>query len=96
MLFLYFLVLYLLALTSWLGSVSITLCTSAVLVFSLDDIAVRFAVVLVVISCSVLTWSYYYMSAEVVFSRFFGLVIMFLISIFLLVFSSRLLGLFIG
>lgn len=56
----------------------------------------RFAVVLVVISISVLTWSYYYMSAEVVYARFFGLVIRFLVSIFLLVFSRRLLGLFVG
>jgi len=48
------------------------------------------------ISVSVLCWSYYYLGCELVYRRFFGIVLVFLLSMFLLVFSADLLALFVA
>jgi len=55
-----------------------------------------FLLTLVTISVSVLCWSYYYLGCELVYRRFFGLVLVFLLAMFMLVFSSDLLALFVA
>ena len=78
------------------GVICLNFCSSLELVFSFDFYSRQFAAVLAVISASVLIWSYFYLSSELVYARFFGLVICFLLSMFLFIFSGSLLCLFVG
>jgi len=66
------------------------------LLFCIDFFSLLFALVLVIISYSVLLWSFYYMDTEIHYKRFVGLVNRFLFSIFILIYSSNLLLLFVG
>jgi len=66
------------------------------LVFSLDLLAFVFFATLTLVSVSVLLWSYYYLESDTEYRRFLGLLLIFLGSIFLLVFSARLLTLFVA
>jgi len=76
--------------------VSFSITQSCQLVFSIDYNSLLFSKVLIVISVSVLLWSYSYLGSEPVFIRFFFLVLRFLFSIFILIFATSLLSLFIG
>jgi len=60
---------------------------------SRDTFSFQFTLVLGAISCSVLLWSYYYIGTEAAFARFFGLVLCFLGSMFLLIYGTNLVSL---
>jgi len=66
------------------------------LVFSADSSSYIFMFTLFSISISVLCWSYYYLGCELIYRRFFGIVLAFLLAMFLLVFSADLLSLFVA
>merc|ERR1719431_577158 len=68
----------------------------SVLVLAVDPFSFIFVLTLSSISISVLTWSYYYIDSELVFRRFTSLLLMFLCSMFGLVFSADLLRLFVA
>jgi len=76
--------------------VSFSITQSCQLVFSIDYNSLLFSKVLIVISVSVLLWSYSYLGSEPVFIRFFFLVLRFLFSMFILIFATSLLSLFFG
>jgi len=64
--------------------------------FCIDNYTLLFALVLSSIASSVLLWSFYYMDSEVHYKRFLGLVLLFLCSMFILIYSSDLLIIFVG
>merc|ERR1719431_2223611 len=68
----------------------------SVLVLAVDPFSFIFVLTLSSISISVLTWSFYYIESELVFRRFTSLLLMFLCSMFGLVFSADLLRLFVA
>ena len=78
------------------GSISITLSMGLCLVLSADVSSYVFMLTIFTISVSVLIWSYYYLDSELVYRRFVGIVLVFLGSMFLLVFSGDLLALFVA
>jgi NADH-ubiquinone oxidoreductase chain 5 len=92
--YLLLIVLMFLSMPSLVVSYSIT--QSCQLVFSLDYNSLLFSKVLIIISISVLLWSYSYLDSEPVYIRFFSLILRFLFSIFILIFATSLLSLFIG
>jgi len=61
-----------------------------------DSNSFLFMFTLFIVSSSVLSWSYFYMRRELEYRRFFGLVLVFLISIIMLVFRADLLALFVA
>merc|ERR1719431_358761 len=68
----------------------------SVLVLAVDPFSFIFVLTLSSISISVLTLSYYYIDSELVFRRFTSLLLVFLCSMFGLVFSADLLRLFVA
>lgn len=66
------------------------------LVFASDPSSHIFILTLTIVSISVLTWSYYYIDSELVYRRFASLLLLFLCSMFGLVFSADLLRLFVA
>jgi len=74
----------------------LTLGVGLGLSFVLDPSSLIFATTLLSISVSVLLWSYYYLYSEAVYRQFFGLVLLFLGSMFWLVFAGDLLCLFVA
>ena len=96
MLMLYTFFICLLLLILQYGCVSLTLGVGQCLVLRYDSSSYLFLFTLLFISVGVLTWSYYYMDSEVMYRRFASLIFLFLCSIFLLVFSADLLGLFVA
>lgn len=81
---------------SVLGSVCYCLSVSQCLVFMADSSSYIFILTLTSISVPVLTWSYFYIDNETSYRRFLVLIFLFLGSIFILVFSSDLLCLFVA
>lgn len=77
-------------------SLSFTLRMGQTFVVTADSYSLIFMNTLSCISVTVLTWSYYYIDSELEYRRFFGLVLLFLCSIILLVFSADLLSLFVA
>jgi len=61
-----------------------------------DSSSYIFILTLTSISASVLMWSYYYIDSEAAYRRFTSLILLFLCSIFTLVFSADLLSLFVA
>ena len=96
MLIFYFLLIVFLFISRPLLLVSFSITQSCQLVFSLDINSLLFSKILIVISIAVLIWSYYYLGSEPVYIRFFFLILRFLFSIFILIFATSLLSLFIG
>jgi len=78
------------------GSLRFTLSMGQCLVLSADSSSFIFMLTLFSISVTVLCWSYYYLGSELVYRRFFGIVLVFLLAMFLLVFSADLLALFVA
>jgi len=78
------------------GSLRFTLCLGERFVVTADSYSFIFSLTLISVSVSVLFWSYYYLDSDTVYRRFFGIVLAFLISMFLLVFSADLLSLFVA
>ena len=81
---------------SVLGSVCLSLGVSQCLVFMADYSSYIFLLTLTSISVSVLVWSYFYIDNDTLYRRFVMLIFLFLGSIFILVFSSDLLCLFVA
>ena len=61
-----------------------------------DAWSLSFFFLLIVVSCRVLRWSYYYIDGEEFYTRFILIVISFVCSIVILIFMSRLVGALIG
>jgi len=61
-----------------------------------DSCSLIFCYTLVSISFSVLLWSYFYLGSELVFKRWFSIILCFLFSMFLLIFASNLISLFVA
>lgn len=78
------------------GSVRLTLGVGQDLVLSYDSSSYSFLFTLLFISIGVLTWSYYYMDSDILYRRFASLIFLFLVSMFILVFSADLLSLFVA
>jgi len=78
------------------GCIDMGLTVGFVCSFRSDSLAFVFFITLTLISVSVLIWSYYYIDSDREFRRFLTIIIMFLGSMFLLVFSARLLTLFVA
>jgi len=74
----------------------ITLGVGLRLSFVIDPSCLLFATTLLSISFSVLVWSYFYLYTESQYRQFFGLVLLFLGSMFWLVFAGDLLCLFVA
>jgi len=74
----------------------LTICLGQYFILSADSASYAFMLTLFSVSVSVLIWSYYYLGSELVFRRFFVLVLTFLGAMFLLVFSCDLLSLFVA
>jgi len=96
MVILYSLTLFFLTLLYSPCSLRFTLCLGESILFSADSSSYIFLLTLFLISVSVLIWSYYYMDSDLVYRRFFGIVLAFLLAMFLLVFSADLLSLFVA
>jgi len=64
--------------------------------FVIDPACLIFVLTLLSISFSVLLWSYYYLYSEAAYRQFFSLVLLFLGSMFSLVFAGDLLCLFVA
>jgi len=96
MIILYILVIAILVLVLQFGILRSTLGVGSVLVLASDPSSFIFVLTLSSISISVLTWSYYYIDSELVFRRFTSLLLLFLCSMFGLVFSADLLRLFVA
>lgn len=79
-----------------LGCISVHFSTIVFIGLSSDVMACSFSLMLNFISGAVLVWSYYYIDLEIYFGRFFALILGFLFSMFLLIFASRLITLFVG
>ena len=78
------------------GSLCLTLGVGQCYVLASDSSSSTFAVTLFLISVSVLIWSFYYIDSEPEFRTFVSLLLCFLVSIFILVFSADLLRLFVA
>ena len=78
------------------GSVSFIFSVGQCLVLTTDSSSFIFLFTLISISVSVLTWSYYYMDSDLAYRRFSCLILFFLGSMFILVFSADLLSLFVA
>ena len=85
MIFLYFIILCYLLISLSFGSVSLVLGIGHALTFSVDRHSLIFMCTLLVISSSVLLWSYYYLDIEISYRKFCCLVLCFLFSMFGLV-----------
>jgi len=96
MLIFYFLVVFTLCNLLPSGIISLSFTPSCLLLFSCDLHSQIFSKILVIISISVLLWSYYYLGSEVVYIRFYFLLLSFLFSIFILIFATNLISLLIG
>merc|ERR1719435_735777 len=96
MIILYILVIIISVVVLQFGIVRSTLGVGSVLVLASDPSSFIFVLTLSSISISVLTRSYYYIDSELVFRRFTSLLLMFLRSMFGLVFSADLLSLFVA
>jgi len=96
MFLLYILVLFNMLLVTQFGIVGSTLGVGSCLVFASDSSSYIFVLTLSSISISVLTWSYYYIDSDLDFRRFIRLLLLFLCSMFGLVFSADLLSLFVA
>jgi len=96
MIFLYLAILICLIHILSFGTVSSALGVGQCLVFISDSSSYIFIVTLCSISGSVLFWSYFYIDSESSYRRFCCLVLLFLVSIFTLVFSADLLSLFVA
>jgi len=77
-------------------SLLFTLSLGQSFILTADSSSYAFMLTLFYVSVSVLIWSYYYLGSELVFRRFFGLVLIFLGAMFMLVFSADLLSLFVA
>jgi len=75
------------------GLLSLSISPCYWLALSSDTFSFQFSLVLGAISCSVLIWSYYYISREAAYVRFFSLLLCFLASMFLLIFGTNLISL---
>lgn len=78
------------------GILRCTLGVGSCFVLASDTSSYIFVLTLSSISISVLTWSYYYIDSDLAFRRFSGLLLLFLCSMFGLVFSADLLRLFVA
>jgi len=78
------------------GTLSATLGVGSSLVVASDLFSYIFVMTLFSISISVMTWAYYYIYSELDFRRFICLLLLFLISMFGLVFAADLLRLFVA
>ena len=96
MIILYMVFISILVLVLQFGILRTTLGAGSVLVLAVDPFSFIFVLTLSSISISVLTWSYYYIESELDFRRFTSLLLMFLFSMFCLVFSADLLRLFVA
>lgn len=96
MLLLYFIVCVLGLLVVSFGSVRLSVGLGNSYSLLCDSSSLLFILTLTSVSLSVLVWAYYYMEGELVLRRFFCLVFSFLCSIYILVFSSDLLRLFVA
>jgi len=96
MLFLFSLAIFYLFIFHTPCSIRFTLSLGEVLVLSADSYSYIFMLTLLSVSVSVLCWSYYYLDTETVYRRFFSIVLAFLLSMFLLVFSADIMALFVA
>jgi len=96
MILLYTSILFMLHCVSQFGLLRSTLGVGSSLVLAFDCASFIFILTLSSISISVLLWSYYYIDSELEFKRFNTLLLMFLCSMFGLVFSADLLSLFVA
>lgn len=96
MLVLYLFVLFLLFICSLRGAVLLVLTPWSGFVLCCDQIRREFAIILSVISFSVFLWSYFYISSELHYKRFIILILSFLFSMFVVIFSGNLVSLFVG
>jgi len=78
------------------GSVRFIFSVGQCLVLTTDSSSLIFLFTLLSISVSVLTWSYYYMDCDLAYRRFSSLILLFLGSMYILVFSADLLSLFVA
>ena len=74
----------------------LTLGVGYSLILVIDPSCLIFILTLILISLSVLLWSYYYLCSEASYRQFFSLVLLFLGSMFCLVFAGDLLCLFVA
>jgi len=93
---LYFLISSALLISFQFGSLRFSLGVGSFLVLASDTYCFLFMLTLASVSCSVLIWSYFYIGCEPLFRRFVGLLLLFLLSMFILVFSADLLRLFVA
>ena len=96
MLLLYTIILFILLLVLQFGILRSTLGVGSCLVLASDPSSYIFILTLSSISISVLTWSYYYIETDLDFRRFTSILLLFLCSIFGLVFSADLLSLLVS
>ena len=78
------------------GSLSFIFGVGQCFVLTTDSSSFIFLFTLLSVSVSVLIWSYYYMDSDLAYRRFSSLLLLFLGSIFTLVFSADLLSLFVA
>lgn len=78
------------------GYLSLSFGVGSSFAVTCDSSSLLFRFTLTRVSISVLVWSYYYLDGELLYRRFFCLVLSFLASIIMLVFSSDLLRLFVA
>lgn len=96
MILLYTLILLIMLIVLQFGILRSTLGVGSCLVLASDPSSYIFFLTLSSISISVLTWSYYYIDTDTVFRRFTSILLLFLWSIFGLVFSADLLSLLVS
>lgn len=96
MLLLYTLILIIMLIVLQFGILRSTLGVGSCLVLASDPSSYVFILTLSSISISVLTWSYYYIDTDLDFRRFTSILLLFLWSIFGLVFSADLLSLLVS
>lgn len=78
------------------GSLGLHIGVGLCYVLASDSSSTTFALTLVLISISVLIWSYYYIDNELEYRTFVILLLCFLVTMFILVFSADLLSLFVA
>jgi len=96
MILLYTIILFFMLIVLHFGILRCTLGVGSCLVLASDPSSYIFILTLSSISISVLTWSYYYIDTDLDFRRFTSILLLFLCSIFGLVFSADLLSLLVS